>query len=134
MSSLFSRGRGLAERMLWPNVSSGDDIAPEIVTVYVHRTGDKFTKIQNVTAFRRAIREELDTTAISQIQEGEVNTAPSTIHLRASTLPAGTIISYGCKIVDAAGDTWLVIRANLETLDTRWRCTANKAPRYNVST
>ncbi len=129
MSSLFSRGRSLAERMLWPNVSTGDDSAPEVVTVYVHRTGDKFTKLLNVTAFRRAVRQDL-----LELEDAEVNAAPSVIHLRASTMPQGTTISHGCKIFDASGDVWLIAAANLETLDTRWRCLVNKAPRYNVST
>ncbi len=129
MSSLFSRGRTMIERILWPNVSTGDDLAPEVVTVYIHKAGDKFTKLESVTAFRRAVRQDLLT-----LEEAEVSAVPSTIHLRASTMPAGTVISQGCKIVDAAGATWMVVTANLETLDTRWRCIVNRSPISAVTT
>lgn len=105
--------------MLWPNVSTGSDEEPETVTVKVRKpvTLDKYVTHSDVTAFRRAVRQELE-----GIEEGEISTAPTTFHLRASTLADGVIISQGCIIVDSADQQWNVVTANLELMDTRWRC------------
>lgn len=89
------------------------------VSFYSRTSGDTFGTAITCSALKRAVDGRFD-----NLKDARVANATVVFHLKASDL-GGTRPKATDKLTDAESDRWLVVAAEYQTLQSRWRLYCN---------